>query len=69
MGIESIGGQDEMLRQISEAQQRGDLTPKQAYDLRGAVMSACEIDGEMIIESDVISELDKRVAEAVKMFS
>ena len=68
-GIESIGGQAEMLRQIAEAQQRGDLTPKQAYDLRAAVMSACEIDGGMITESDAISELDKRVAEAVKMFS
>lgn len=67
-GIESIGGQAEMLRQIAEAQQRGDLTKKQAYDLRAAVVGAYKIDGVMTTASDAIQELDKRVAEAVKMY-
>ena len=38
MGIlsltEQAGGQMEMINQINEAQQRGELTKKQAYDLR-----------------------------------
>ena len=67
-GIERVGGQAEMLRQIAEAQKRGDLTNKQAYDLRAAVKSACMADGAMATESDAIQELDKKVAEAVKMF-
>lgn len=67
-GIESIGGQAEMLRQIAEAQQRGDLTKKQAYDLRAAVTNACKIDGTLTTASDAIQELDKRIADAVKMF-
>ena len=67
--IESIGGQAEMLRQIAEAQQRGDLTNKQAHDLRAAVKVACEVDGLMATESDVIQELDRKVTEAVKMYS
>ncbi len=67
-GIESIGGQAEMLRQIAEAQQRGELTNKQAHDLRAAVKSACRVDGVMVTESDAIQELDKKVAEAVKMY-
>ena len=67
-GIESIGGQQEMLRQIAEAQQRGELTPKQAYDLRAAVVEACKVDGIFTIKSDVVQELDEKVAEALKMF-
>lgn len=67
--VESIGGQAEMLRQIDEARQRGELTTKQAYDLRAAVVQACKADGDMVVEADVIQELDKRVAEAYKMFT
>lgn len=67
-GIERVGGQTEMLRQIAEAQKRGELTNKQAYDLRAAVKSACLADGGMATESDAIQELDMKVAEAVKMF-
>ena len=67
-GIEQIGGQAEMLRQISEAQKRGDLTNKQTHDLRKAVKEACKVDGVMTIESDAIQELDKKVSEAVKMY-
>ena len=67
-GIEKVGGQAEMLRQISEAQKRGDLTNKQTHDLRKAVKEACKVDGVMTIENDAIQELDKKVSEAVKMY-
>ena len=66
---QSIGGQAEMLRQIAEARRRGDLTAKQAYDMRAAVKQACKADGVLVEESDAIQELDRKVAEAVKMYS
>lgn len=72
MGIlaltEQAGGQVEMITQINEAQQRGELTKKQAYDLRVAVNEACQLKEGLIIPNDAIQELDKKVAEAVRFY-
>ena len=66
--IEQAGGQMEMLEKIGEAQKRGDLTKKQAYDLRQAVNEACKIKAGLTMPNDAIKELDKKVSEAVMYY-
>jgi len=72
MGIlsltEQAGGQVEMINQINEAQQRGELTKKQAYDLRVAVNEACQLKEGLTVPNEAIQELDKKVAEAVRFY-
>ena len=66
--IEQAGGQVEMIAQISDAQKRGELTKKQAYDLRQTVIDACKVREGLTVKSDVIAELDKKVNEAVRFY-
>lgn len=66
--IEQAGGQFQMLEQINEAQKRGDLSKKQAYDLRQAVNDACKIKEGITVPNEAIKELDKKVSEAVKFY-
>ena len=66
--IGDIGGEIEMLNHIAEAQRCGNLTTKQAYDLRLAVKDACAIREGLTVKSDVITELDKKIAEAVRYY-
>jgi len=66
--IEQAGGELAMLEQINEAQRKGDLSKKQAYDLRQAIKDACKVREGLTVENDAIKELDKKVAEAVKYY-
>ena len=66
--MERTGGQIEMFNQITEAQKRGELTSKQAYDLRQAVNDACRVKKDLSVPNDAIKELDKKVNEAVKYY-
>ncbi len=66
--VEKAGGELEMLNQISEAQQRGDLTKKQAYDFRNVIKNACKVNGGLTTINGAIFELDKKIAEAVKFY-
>lgn len=66
--IQDVGGQSEMIRQIREAQKIGHLTSKEAHDMKAAVLDVCGCDGVIAVESDLIRELDGKVAEAVKMY-
>lgn len=66
--IEKEGGQTQMLQQISEAQKRGELSKKQAYDLRQAINEACKIRNGLTIQNEAIKELDRKVNEAVKFY-
>ena len=63
--VEKVGGEMALLEQIKETQQRGDITKKQAFDLRKAVKKAC-LSSEMslFVQNDVIAELDRKVTEA-----
>lgn len=65
---EQMGGQIKMIEQISEAQKRGMLTKKQAYDLRQTVIEACKVREGLTVKSDAITELDKKVCEAVRFY-
>ncbi len=66
--IERLGGEIELTNQINEAQQRGELTSKQAYDLRNEVRKACEIKDGFTEPNEQITELDKKISEAVKFY-
>ncbi len=66
--IEQVGGLLPMHEQINEAQKRGNLTKKQAYDLRQAVNEASKIREGLTVPNEAIQELDKKVSEAVKFY-
>lgn len=66
--VERWGGEVETINRINEAQKRGDLTSKQAFDLRQGIKDACEIRGGLTAPSEAISELNKKVADAVKFY-
>lgn len=66
--IEQAGGQVEMLAQIAEAQKRGELTKKQAFDLRATINDVCQIRDGLTLPNEAIKELDKKINEAVRFF-
>lgn len=66
--VEQVGGQVEMIAQISEAQKRGELTKKQAYDLRQTINDVCKVREGLTMKSDVIQELDEKVNEAIRFY-
>ena len=66
--IEQAGGQVEMITQISEAQKRGELTKKQAYDLRQTIIDVCKIREGLTTHNEAIKELSKKVDEAVRFY-
>jgi hypothetical protein len=61
------GGEMNVINEIREAYKRGELTKKQAHDLRQQVEEACRAEA-MTASSDVILELDKKVKEAVRFY-
>lgn len=66
--VEQAGGQIRMIAQINEAQKRGELSKKQAFDLRQAVNDACKIREGLTAQNEAITELDRKVCEAVKFY-
>lgn len=65
--IEQQGGELAMLQKIIEAQKKGELTKKQAFDFRKEVKTACKMQF-VTVQSDVINELDQKIKEAVKFY-
>ena len=63
-----MGGAVAFINQINEARQRGEITPKQAHDLREAVKQAGTLKDGVTIKSEAIAELDKKVNEAVRFY-
>lgn len=66
--VERFGGEVEIIAHITEAQKRGDLTAKQAFDLRQAVKQACKVRDGITAPSEAITELDKKIAEAIRYY-
>lgn len=66
--VERFGGEAELLEQIKEMQQRGDITKKQAFDMRKNVKEACLSGMSLSVQSDVIAELDRKVTEAATYY-
>lgn len=66
--VEQMGGEVNMIAHINEAQKRGTLTAKQAFDLRQAVKDACNVREGITAPSEAITELDKKIAEAIRFY-
>ena len=66
--VDLAGGETNIIEQINEEQKRGELTNKQAYDLREAVKEACTIKSGLTAQYDDIQELDRKIKEAVKYY-
>lgn len=66
--IEKCGGQVAFLNELSRARERGQLSAKQAYDLRQAVNGACALKAGLTIPNEAALELDKKVKEAVRFY-
>lgn len=66
--VERMGGENNMLTHITEAQKRGELTAKQAFDLRQAVKHACKSPDDLTKPVEAMAELDKKITEAVRFY-
>lgn len=66
--IEQAGGQLQMIRQINEAQKRGELSKKQAFDLRKAIKDISDNKEGLTIQNEAILELNRKINEAVKYY-
>lgn len=66
--VELLGGQYQFIENVSEGYKRGELSKKQAFDLRDTINKACEIKGGFTVPNEAIQELDKKVIEAVKFY-
>jgi len=66
--IQQQGGELAMIKQIVEAQKKGELTRRQADELKAAIRSTCELKIGISRRSDVIVELDKKVRDAVRFY-
>lgn len=66
--VEMQGGELNFISRIQEAYKSGKLSKKQAFDMRREVITACKIKDGITVKNDAISELDKKVNEAVKFY-
>lgn len=66
--IEQMGGEVAMMEQIAEAQRQGKLTKKQAIDLREDIKNTCKERASLTTPSEAITELDKKIAEAIRFY-
>lgn len=66
--IEQRGGEMAILGEIAEAQKMGNLTRKQAYDLRIAICNACKEKQSLTIPNDAVKELERKVIDTIKFY-
>lgn len=64
--INIVGGQLAALNQVKEAQKRGDISSKQAFDIREYLNKLCDSKDKFIIPNEAIIELDQKIEEALK---
>lgn len=68
MLIEHWGGEVEVIAKIKEAQKCGDLSTKQATTLIETIKETCKAREGMTMPNEIITELDKKIAEAVRRY-
>jgi hypothetical protein len=66
--VQMQGGELNFISQINEAQKSGQLSRKQAFDMRQAVTAACKTKDGITAKNEAITELDKKIVEAVKFY-
>jgi polyhydroxyalkanoate synthesis regulator phasin len=57
-----------MIELINESHKTGRIDKKQAHDIREAIKASCTDKHNITAQNDVIIELNRRVAEAVKHY-
>ena len=62
--VERAGGQINFLNQIKEAQQMGLISNYNACIIKKAVKAACKVKPDIVVQSDAIEELNRKVREA-----
>ena len=65
--IHAYGGEMEYIKRVEEARKRGDLTAKEAYDMKQDVKKAYKNE-DFTMSSKEIAELDKKVMDRVKVY-
>lgn len=65
--IEQQGGELAIIQQINQAYKKGEITKKQSYDMRQAIIEASRAT-IATVKSDVIAELDKKIEESTKFY-
>jgi hypothetical protein len=63
---ESIGGKTELIEMVSEHAARGIITPTAASEIRKYIKEAYSAEAGQTTVSEVITELDKKMSDAVK---
>ena len=66
--IERVGGEINLLDQLSEAQKQGLCTNKQAHDLRKKIKSITQDTRDLTAKSEVVEELTEKVKQSVKFY-
>lgn len=66
--VEQRGGQVAVIDEINEACKRGQISRKQAHDLRDAVNEACKVCEGLTRPNETILELNKKVDEAIRYY-
>lgn len=66
--VEKFGGEAALLEQIKEMQRRGDIDKVQAHRLKKTVKEACLSGVGLFVQSEVITELDRKVTEAAAYY-
>ena len=66
--VEKYGGEAATMAAIKEMQQRGDIDKVQAHRLKKTVKEACLSGVGLFVQSEVITELDRKVTEAAAYY-
>lgn len=65
---DSMGGQLKLIEKVDEAKRRGDLSRKQAFDLKKAINEACQSGKEEMRANDYIKELDRKISKSIRFY-
>ena len=66
--VEKFGGEAAFLEILKEKQRQGEVTKKQAFDIRKAIKEACTSGESLTVKSDAIEELDRKIKEAAAYY-
>ncbi len=65
--VQQRGGLLTVLNEVKEAQNKGEIKPKEAFDLRKAYTDACKCE-LMTSKSELITELDQKMKESIRFY-
>lgn len=66
--IERVGGEINLLDQLSEAQKQGLCTKKQAYDLRKVIKDITQDKRDLTAKSEAVEELTEKVKQTIRFY-